>query len=42
MLAPLRGNSVFRLTDGADGPVWLLDADSPQPRISFVAAGESR
>jgi hypothetical protein len=42
MLAPLRGDSVFRLTDGADGPVWLLDADSPQPRISFVAAGESR
>jgi hypothetical protein len=42
MLAPLKGNSVFRLTDGADGPMWLLDADSPQPRIAFVAAGESR
>ncbi len=42
MLAPLRGDSVFRLTDGADGPLWLLDADVPQPRISFVAAGESR
>jgi hypothetical protein len=42
MLAPLRGNSVFRLTDNADGPLWLLDADSPQPRISFVAAGVSR
>ena len=43
LLAPLRGNAVFRLNDAGDGPVWLLDADSPEPRISFVAAGgESR
>lgn len=42
-LAPLRGNAVFRLNESGEGPLWLLDADSPQARISFVAGGgESR
>ena len=36
-LTPLRGNAVFRLNEMGNGPLWLLDADSPQPRISFVA-----
>jgi hypothetical protein len=36
--APLRGNSVFRLNEAGGGPVWVLDADSSEPRISFVAA----
>jgi hypothetical protein len=41
--APLRGNSVFRLNDGGDGPLWVLDADAAEPRISFIpAGGESR
>ena len=33
----LRGNAVFRLNDPGSGPVWLLDADSPEARIVFVA-----
>jgi DNA-binding beta-propeller fold protein YncE len=36
-LAPLRGNAVFRLNDPGDGPIWLLDADSAEPRVHFVA-----
>lgn len=38
-LARLRGNAVFRLSDAADAPLWLLDADGAAPRILFVAAG---
>ena len=37
-LARLRGAAVFRLNEIGDGPVWLLDADGPAPRIVFVAA----
>jgi len=37
-LAPLRGGAVFRLNRPGDGPLWLLDADAPDPRILFVAA----
>jgi hypothetical protein len=37
VLTPLRGNAVFRLNEMDNGPLWLLDADAPQPRISFVA-----
>jgi hypothetical protein len=37
-LAPLRGKAVFRLTDLGSGPLWVLDADSPDPRIVFVPA----
>jgi hypothetical protein len=36
-LAPLRGSAVFRLNSPGDGPLWLLDADGPEPRILFVA-----
>ena len=44
VLARLRGNAVFRLNEVGDGPLWLLDGDSPEPRILFVAApaGASR
>jgi hypothetical protein len=38
VLARLRGNAVFRLNDVGDGPLWLLDGDSAEPRILFVAA----
>jgi hypothetical protein len=43
-LAPLRGAAVFRLNDaGGAGPLWVLDANGAEPRISFVASsGESR
>jgi hypothetical protein len=37
-LDALRGNAVFRLNETGNGPLWLLDADGPQPRILFVAA----
>jgi DNA-binding beta-propeller fold protein YncE len=37
-LIPLRGNAVFRLTDAAGQPVWLLDGDAGQPRAAFVPA----
>jgi hypothetical protein len=36
-LARLRGAGVFRLNEMGDGPLWLLDADSAEPRILFVA-----
>jgi hypothetical protein len=36
-LAPLRGNAVFRLNDPGDGPLWLLDADSAEPSVHFIA-----
>jgi hypothetical protein len=35
----LRGAGVFRLNELGDGPLWLLDTDSPEPRILFVAGG---
>jgi hypothetical protein len=42
-LAPLRGTAVFRLNESGDGPLWILDADGAEARISFVASdGESR
>jgi hypothetical protein len=41
-MAPLRGNAVFRLTEPGNGPLWILDADSQEPRISFVALGAGR
>jgi hypothetical protein len=37
-LAPQRGTAVFRLNEPGNGPLWLLDADSAEPRILFVAA----
>jgi hypothetical protein len=37
-LARLRGNAVFRLNDAATLPLWLLDADAAEIRITFVAA----
>jgi len=36
-LARLRGPGVFRLNEIGDGPLWLLDAGSGEPRILFVA-----
>lgn len=35
-LARLTGNAVFRLNELSTGPLWLLDADAPLPRILFV------
>ena len=37
-LAPLRGNAVFRLNGMGDGPLWVIDGDSAEPRVLFVAA----
>jgi hypothetical protein len=34
-----RMGSVFRLNDGASGPLWLLDAGAGEARIVFVPAG---
>jgi hypothetical protein len=39
-LARLRGTSVFRLNDIASEPLWILDADSGDPRILFVAGAK--
>lgn len=36
-LVPVKGNAVFRLNKPGRGPLWLLDADSPSPRVTFVA-----
>jgi hypothetical protein len=33
---PLKGTSVFQLSDPADGPVAVLDASSPEPRIIIL------
>jgi hypothetical protein len=33
---PLKGTSVFRLSDPADGPVAVLDASSAEPRIIIL------
>ena len=35
-LTRLSGNAVFRLTELSSGPLWLIDADAPEPRILFV------
>jgi hypothetical protein len=37
-LYPLSGNAVFGLTQRTDQPLWILDADSAQPRVAFVPA----
>jgi hypothetical protein len=33
---PMAGNAVFRLTGPDQSPMWLLDADPPNPRVMFV------
>jgi hypothetical protein len=33
---PLKGRSVFRLSDPADGPVAVLDASAAEPQIIIV------
>lgn len=35
-LSSLNGRSVFRLTDPADGQIWVFDGDAPSPRIVFI------
>jgi hypothetical protein len=35
-LEPLADGATFRLSDPGDGPIWLLDAAGPAPRILFV------
>jgi hypothetical protein len=37
-LQRLNGSGVFRLSDGSDGPIALLDPSSSQPRIILVPA----
>jgi hypothetical protein len=37
-LAALSGNSVFRLSDAASGPVWFFDGDAPAGRVLFIPA----
>jgi hypothetical protein len=39
-LAPLRGNAVFRLGGAAGETLWILDADSEEPRLAFVPAAQ--
>jgi hypothetical protein len=39
-LAPLNGNAVFRLGDAPGRTLWILDADSPKPRLVFVPAAQ--
>jgi hypothetical protein len=41
-LNPTNSNSVFRLTDFSGGPIVLLDASGPQPRILFVRNGSTQ
>jgi hypothetical protein len=41
-LYPTNSNSVFRLTDFSGGPIVLLDAGGPRPRILFVRNGSSQ
>jgi len=38
---PLKGASVFRLSDPSDGPVALLDASASEPRIIVLPAAPS-
>ncbi|MEO7651070.1 MAG: hypothetical protein ABIZ80_11430 [Bryobacteraceae bacterium] len=35
-LADLNGNAIFRLTEPSGSPLWVFDADAPEPRIVFV------
>jgi hypothetical protein len=37
-LSRLSGASVFRLSDPADGPVWILDTGGAEPRVLAVPA----
>ena len=37
-LTALKGNSVYRLTDRVDQPLWILDGDSGAARVMFVPA----
>jgi len=37
-LTPLKGNSVYRLTESLDQPVWMLDGDAEPARVVFVPA----
>jgi hypothetical protein len=41
-LTPLRGNAVFRLGGAAGETLWILDGDSPEPRLAFVPAAQQR
>jgi len=41
-LHPLKGTSVFRLSDPSDGPVAVLDASSFEPRIIVVPVTPAR
>ena len=41
-LAPLAGNAVFRLTEVSEEPLWILDADSPDPRLLLVPQSSDR
>jgi hypothetical protein len=41
-LAPLSGNAVFRLTEVSSHPVWLLDADAPEPRLLLLPQAADR
>jgi len=37
----LGSNALFRLTDAAASPIWLLDGDSSPPRMLFVPRGQA-
>jgi hypothetical protein len=37
-LLPLKGNSVYRLTERIDQPLWILDGDAPAARVLFIPA----
>lgn len=37
-LARLNGRAVFRLTEPSADPLWVLDADAPEPALVFVPA----
>jgi hypothetical protein len=39
-IAPLRGNAVFQLGGAAGETLWILDADSEEPRLAFVPAAQ--
>ena len=36
-LSRLQGNAVFRLTELSSDRMWVLDGDSPEPRLVFVS-----
>ena len=35
----LKGNSVFRLNEPSNGPIFVLDAETAEPRVLFVPSG---